>query len=63
MFLFADDENDYSDNMNEQVDMVEVKTELNESEELFSVCKNTNMLDNHLTKDKVTSKSKNHSFI
>ena len=60
-FLFSDAANDYSDNMSEQVDMVEVKTEPNESDELFSVCKNTNMVDNHSRQDKVTSESKNHS--
>ena len=49
--------------MNEQVDMVEVKTEPNESDELFSVCKNTKMVDNHSQKQNITSESKNHTLI
>ena len=56
MFLFSDSANDYSDNMSEQVGMVEVKTEPNESVELFSVC---NMADSR--NDEATSKSKNHT--
>ena len=48
--------------MSEQVDMVEVKTEPNRSDELFSVCKNTNMVDNHSTNDKTKFESKNHTF-
>ena len=40
--------------------MVEVKTEPNESNELFSGCKNTNMVDNHSRENEVTSESKNH---
>ena len=63
MFLFSDTENDYSDNMSEQVDMVDFKTEPNESDELFSVCKNTNMVDNNSKQKEVTSKSKNRSSI
>ena len=47
--------------MSEQVDMLEVKTITNESEELFSVCKNTNMVDNHSRIDRNTSESKNYS--
>ena len=47
--------------MSEQVDMVEVITELNESEELISVCKNTKMVANNSTQEKVTSESKNRS--
>ena len=38
--------------------MVEVKTEPNESEELFSACKNTNMVDNNSRQHEVTSESK-----
>ena len=49
--------------MSEQVDMFEVKTEPNESDELFSVCKNTNMVANHSRKDETTSTSKHHSSI
>ena len=51
----------YTNIMSEQVDMVEVKNEPNESEELFSICKNTNMVTNHSRQDEVTSESKNHS--
>ena len=47
--------------MSEQVDMVEVKTRPNESDKLFSVCKNTDMVDNSSGQDEVTSESKNHS--
>ena len=47
--------------MSEQVDMVEVKTEPNESEELFSFCGNANMVDNNSIQDKVTSESKNYN--
>ena len=61
--IISDAANDYSDNMSEQVDMVEVKTELNKSDELFSVCKNTNMLDSHSRNDKSTSESKNYTSI
>ena len=43
--------------MIEQVDMGEVKTEPNESGELFSVCKNTSMLDNYSNYDEVISES------
>ena len=49
--------------MPEQVDMVEVKIEPNEPDELFSVCKNTNMVDNHSKNDETTSESKNDSSI
>ena len=59
MKLFSDDANDYSDNMSEQVDMVEVKTEPNESDELFSACKNTNVVAKHSNQDEVTLESKN----
>ena len=55
--VFSDVTNDYSDNMSEQVDMVEVKTEPNESDELFSVCKNTNMVENSLRNDSTTLKN------
>ena len=59
MFFFVSDvANDYTDNMSEQVDMVEVETEPNESYEMFSVFKNTNMVDNHSRQDEVTSESK-----
>ena len=59
-FLFSDAANYYSDNMSEQV---EVKTETNESDESFSVCKNTNMVANHPSNDGTTSESKNHNSI
>ena len=57
MFLFSDVANDYSDNMSEQVDMVEVNSEPNESDEMFSVCKNTNMVDNYSRNDKTAYES------
>ena len=63
MNSFSDAANDNSENMCEQVDMVEVKTEPNESDELFSVCKNTKMVDNHSRQDEVTSESTNLSLI
>ena len=63
MNLFLDAANDYSDNMSEQVYMVEVETEPNESDELFSVCKNTNMVANYSSNDRTTSESKNHTLI
>ena len=49
--------------MSEQVDMVEVKTESNEFDEFFSLCKNTIMFDNIARNDKTTSESKNDSSI
>ena len=58
IYLLSDNANDYSDNMSKQVDMVEVKP--NGSNDLFSVCKNTNMVDNHQRNDKTTSESKIH---
>ena len=58
MNLFSDRANDYSDNMSEQVDMIEVEAKANESDELFSVCKNTNMVDNDSSNEEITSKSK-----
>ena len=58
ILLFLDTANHYSDNMSEQIDMVEVKTETNESDELNSVCKNTNMVNSHSRQDKVTTESK-----
>ena len=58
--MVLDAANDYSENMSEQVDMVEVKTEPNESDELFS--KYTNMVENHSTNDGTTSKSDNQSL-
>ena len=57
MFLVLDGANDYSDNMCGQVDMVEVKTEPNESDELFSACKNIKKVDNHSMNDRTTSES------
>ena len=58
MNLFLDAANDYSDNMSEQVDMIEVKTEPNESHELFFNCKNTKIVDNHSRQNEVTYESK-----
>ena len=58
ILLFSYAANDNSDNMSEQVDMVEVKTEPNEFDDLNSVCKNTNMVDSHSRQDKVTIESK-----
>ena len=49
--------------MSEQVDIVEIKTEPNESVELFSVCKNTNVVANYSSHDITTSESKNVVFI
>ena len=49
--------------MSEQVDMVEVKTEPNESDQLFSVCRNTNMVRNYSSNDRNISKSKNYTLI
>ena len=43
--------------------MVEVKTEPNESVELFSVSKSTNMVDNHSRQYEVTFGGKIHSII
>ena len=45
--------------MIERIDMVEVKTEPNESDELFSACKNTNVVAKHSNQDEVTLESKN----
>ena len=47
--------------MSEQVGMVEVEIEPFESDELFSVCKNTNMVDNHSMNEKTACESKNHT--
>ena len=44
--------------MSEQVDMIEVKTEPNESHELFFNCKNTKIVDNHSIQNEVTYESK-----
>ena len=63
MFIFPDAANDYSDNMSEQVDMVEVKTEPNDSDELFSICENINMVNNHSNPDKTTFQGNNHILI
>ena len=49
--------------MSEQVDMVEVKTEPNESDELFDVCTYTNMFENLSRNEHTTSESKNISSI
>ena len=49
--------------MSEHVDMVEVKTEPNELDELFSVCKNTYMVDNHSRNNGTISESENHTSI
>ena len=49
--------------MSEQVDTVEVITESNKSDELFSLCKNNNMVDNYSSNDRTTSESKNHTLI
>ena len=43
--------------------MVEVKTESNEPVELFSVCKNTKMVDNLSLNGETTSKRENHSSV
>ena len=63
MFLLSDAANDYSNNMSDQVDMVEVKTEPDESDEFFSVCENTNMVTNHSIQHQVTSESKIYGSI
>ena len=63
MFLFSGATNHYSGHMSEQVDMVEIRTEPNESDELISICKSTNMIGNHSRKDETTSTSKHHSSI
>ena len=60
IFIFSDAANYYSGNISQRVDMVEVKTG---SDELFSVCKNTNMVANHSRQNKVTSESKIFSAI
>ena len=54
----SDAANDYSDNMSEQVDVVEVKTEPNESDELVSICKITNVVANHSRNHKTTAERK-----
>ena len=58
MYLFSDAAKYYSDNINGQVDMVEVKTKPNESDDMLSVCKNNNMFDNFSRNVKTTSESK-----
>ena len=63
MLLFSDAANNYSDNISEQVEIVEVETEPDESDELFSLCKNINMVDNHSSDGKTTSESKNQNLI
>ena len=48
--------------MSEQVDMVEVQTEPNDSSKLYYVCKISNMIySNHSRQDKITHESKNHT--
>ena len=49
--------------MSEQVDMVEVKTEPNDSDELISDGENTTMVDNNSSNDRTTSESKNNTSI
>ena len=56
--LFVDTASYYSDVMSEQIDLVEVEVETTESDESFSVYKNTNMVDNHSRQDDVISESK-----
>ena len=63
MNLFLDAANDNSDNMSEQVNLVEVKTESNESDELFFDGENTDMVDSHSQQDNITSESKNNTLI
>ena len=64
MFLVSDAANSYSDNMSEQVDVVEIKTEPNEFDELFSVSKNRNLIvSNHSRKNETTTRSKHHISI
>ena len=53
----------YTDNMSEQIDMVEVETEPNESDELLYLCNNANMVDNHSRQEEIISKSKNLTSI
>ena len=61
--IISDAANYDSDNMIEKVNMVEVETELNHFDELFSVCKNTSMVTNHSIQDSITSESKNNTSI
>ena len=56
IFLFSGTAND-SDNISKQFDMIEAKSI--GSDGLFSIFKNTNMVDDHQWNDKTTSKSKN----
>ena len=64
VFLFLGTSDDYPDNMSEQIDVVEVKSEPNESDELLSVFKNTNMVDNHSMSKGIASKGINQrSFL
>ena len=57
-FVFSDAANGDINKMSEQVEMVEVKTEPNESDELIPVCKNTDIFDNNSIQDELTSESK-----
>ena len=61
--VISDDANDSSENISEQVHMVEVNTESDESDELFSVCENTIMVTNHSRQHNITSESKNYTLI
>ena len=49
--------------MSEEIDMIEFKTEPDETDELFSVYNNTNTVANRLEQDKVTYKSKQNVVI
>ena len=49
--------------MSEQFDMVEVKPEPNQSDELLTVPKNNNVVDNNSRQHEVTPESKNPSSI
>ena len=62
MFLYSDAAIVYSGSMSKQVYMVEIITESNESDELLSVCKNTNMVGNYSRQHESTSESKNHKL-
>ena len=48
--------------MSEQVYVVEVQTDLNESDELFSDSNFTNIVTNYSSNVKTTSESMNHIF-
>ena len=61
--IHLDAANEHTNNIIEEIDMIEVKTDPYKSDELFSVCKNSNMVDNHSGNDKIESQSKNHILI